>query len=368
MAVAAQIVDEGHKEAPNRDLIAAKRAELSRLTAASSSLTTQRMLGFAEGAWNRERLHTLAWSMAREKAKAAPDENQIAQWKAEMKALMARPDDPNNRYLDFARFGVANEVTAHIIAELRKDTPDMQRVHELQASYNRIFDELGAPYNSPHREDTRETFRLLNELPASLQEAAQRNDTERVSNLEEQRINLLNALANSNYQYGDPLITVEAPADARGVVAVMPDGTTKNLRYEAAAHRWEARFEVPEYSQSGAHEIVIIVLQRDGTRRRLTLRFQVDVTAPRGVGSARNVAKNGHQKWRLEARGDSDTARVAALLPWNARVELEPSAQDKTLFFAIVAPPQDFTGAPRVTFVLTDRAHNRTQITVALAP
>ncbi len=175
---------------------------------------------------------------------------------------------------------------------------------------------------------------------------------------------------NQNWgQGGDPLILVEAPADAQQVVAILPDGSVKQLVFDARTKRWEARFDVPMSAREGVFEITVVVVARDGARRLMTLHFNVDVTAPRGEARARNATSG---KWHLEVQGDKDTARVSALLPSGKKVELKPSAQDGRRFLAVVdapqnAPSHDAAASQAVTYILTDRAHNRTQITVDLS-
>ncbi|HEY0074388.1 MAG TPA: hypothetical protein VGB77_09820, partial [Abditibacteriaceae bacterium] len=84
---------------------------------------------------------------------------------------------------------------------------------------------------------------------------------------------------------------------------------------------------------------------------------------PQGQGTAYSA----DEKLRLEVSGDKDTARVSAILPWNEKVHLAASTQNPQRFFAIVEPPAAWQGrALQVTYLLTDRAHNRTVITVDL--
>ncbi len=115
---------------------------------------------------------------------------------------------------------------------------------------------------------------------------------------------------------GDPLISVEAPADAAQVVAVFPGGETKKLVWNADSQKWEVRFDVPTHANEGAYTVSIIVVFENGTRQHLTMRFHVDVTAPQGKAKALIVGKDGNTPaWRLEIDGDEDTARVLAILP-----------------------------------------------------
>ncbi|HVF84863.1 MAG TPA: hypothetical protein VM821_02690, partial [Abditibacteriaceae bacterium] len=114
---------------------------------------------------------------------------------------------------------------------------------------------------------------------------------------------------------------------------------------------------------------------KNGARLSWVLRYRVDMTAPQGQGTAQMVqasANGASRTLRLELQTGSDTTRVSALLPWGEKVELKPSNIHAHRFFALVTPPASPDGAtsPRqgddfsVTYILTDRAHNRASITV----
>lgn len=165
---------------------------------------------------------------------------------------------------------------------------------------------------------------------------------------------------------GDPLITIDAPADARRVVALMPGGEIKPLVWNPVTSRWEVRFDIPGYAAQGDYAITAVFVLADGTRHSLTLHYRVDTTAPQVLG--RTARRNGGSQVQLTLEADPDTARVTALMPWGERVELTPSEADPHLFAGHTTLPADFahSDAP-VTYVVTDRAHNRTQITVDMS-
>jgi hypothetical protein len=163
---------------------------------------------------------------------------------------------------------------------------------------------------------------------------------------------------------GDPLISIEAPAGAQQVIAVMPGGEIKRLVYNAVSSRWEARFDIPAYASEGEYAIAIVIVLADGSRRTQTVRYHVDLTAPAGLAAARSVVGSG-PAIRLEVQGSDDTARVKAVVPWGI-VELKAGSIPHH-FFALVSIPAGQTGSARaITYVLTDRAHNRTTMTVDL--
>ena len=171
------------------------------------------------------------------------------------------------------------------------------------------------------------------------------------------------------FRTGDPLIEVEAPADALGVTALLPEGIVKKLLFNAQSRKWEARFDIPTHAAEGEYSITIIVLRKDGSRTNWILRYRVDMTAPSGQGAAQIVGANTARTLRLELQAASDTTRVSALLPWGEKIDLAPSKNRAKTFFALVPLPASLIKTAsfkdiRVTYILTDGAHNRTSITV----
>src|SRR5262249_9921003 len=133
---------------------------------------------------------------------------------------------------------------------------------------------------------------------------------------------------------GDPLIRVEAPADARQVVALLPGGEVKRLAPAPESECWEAHFDIPAYAAEGEYRVTVIVVLADGRRQVLALRYRVDRTPPTGAGRvlARSAAQHEGRTVRLEIEADLDTARVAALLPWGERAELKPASSPTNCF------------------------------------
>jgi hypothetical protein len=166
---------------------------------------------------------------------------------------------------------------------------------------------------------------------------------------------------------GDPLIRVLAPADAVQVIALMPGAEIKRLLFDPERGEWLARFDIPTYAAEGDYIVRVVIVLKDGSRKTLRLRYRVDTTAPKGAAHSRFDA-GPLPKLHLELDADEDTARVAALLPWGDRVELAPLTGQEKRFSAIEAVPDAYRGRDvAVTFILTDRAHNRTTLTVDMS-
>ena len=78
---------------------------------------------------------------------------------------------------------------------------------------------------------------------------------------------------------GDPLLTVDAPADARSVIAVYPWGDTVQMRWDDHRQRWYDRFLVPRDVADGPIEIVIFIYEADGSISRRVEQMFVDSEA-----------------------------------------------------------------------------------------
>jgi hypothetical protein len=192
------------------------------------------------------------------------------------------------------------------------------------------------------------------------------SDPAQLKSLNDQRAEIMAQQKKLIARMGDPLISVQAP-DAVSVVALMPDGQIKQLVFDAQKNRWEARFDIPAGAAEDEYTIQIIVVRKDGSRQMLQMHYSVDLTPPAGNAQMKVIDKNysGQKVLRLEVQTDDNAARVSALLPWNAKVELMPSENTSNQFFALTPVPEGYGKSTfPVTFVLTDKAHNRAEITV----
>ena len=164
------------------------------------------------------------------------------------------------------------------------------------------------------------------------------------------------------YGGGDPLLQIDAPADARSVVAIMPNGEIKPLEWRAQNKRWEANFDIPMDTRADSYLVTIVIVEKDGKRRVMKLRYRVDGQAPTGRAQIQLGAGAG-SALQLEVSASDDVSRVVALLPWGDRLVLR--RQTNGAFATQVALPAtwDKPSVP-VRFILVDKAHNRTEINV----
>ena len=328
------------------------------------------MLDLIEG-----KMQDLAGEVVRESHGASPDQARIAERKSRMTRLERISKISAREYLESAEGSALDDelwsARDRLDSEIEREKPNEPRLKRLREDHGRLVREAKAGGDEDKEAVTYDegidevidlrlqSSKLASEIAAAKTsgEAAKAGDLEKRKEQIDADFNKRWHKLNTRWG-GDPLISVEAPADALQVVALMPDGEVKTLVYNAESARWEARFDTPIYAPEGDYVITIIVVLKDGTRKQLTLRYRIDTTPPKGAGTSVML----DNKLRLEIDADEDTARVAALLPWGELVRMRKSAEPGR--FSVTVPvPDEFAGkSVAVTFILTDSAHNRTAI------
>lgn len=253
--------------------------------------------------------------------------------------------------------GELAELRGKIMGEYRKPHPDYAQLETWQHRFALLY---GSTLLDPRLNFWRAHF-ASQKLEAQTTAAEKAGDQTKLAKLQTARNqNSRNAYFVNNI--GDPPIYVSAPANAKNVVAVMPNGQVKTLDYNAGAKRWEGNYDVPTTTADGLYTIQIVIVNADNSRRRYGIQFRVDTAAPRGTGLVAS-APDAPQLVRFQVEHGGDVARVSALLPWGEKVALLPSTSVGHRFFATVkAPPQYAGKAIKVTYILVDRAHNLTTI------
>ena len=169
------------------------------------------------------------------------------------------------------------------------------------------------------------------------------------------------------YGGGDPLLQISAPADAQSVIAIMPNGEIKPLEWRTATKRWETNFDIPMDTRADSYLVTIIIVDKNGARHSLKVRYRVDAQAPKGDAKIQLKAnadgKAQGSNLQLEVSADDDTTRVVALLPWGERLVLR-RGQDGAFATQVELPVSWDKPSVPIRFILIDRAHNRTELKV----
>jgi hypothetical protein len=353
-----ELVEARYKNQANSSRTRQTRRKLQRL-ARASRLPVQEYLQMAEEQRALQTLQKAGEELGQEVVEGREDSQRAEELRKYIEQTLQRQPQWKNYGYDWrprwAYKARAHETAYQLAQEKAKQQPDAQRLARLQEELSELATHGG---NSPE---------AYLEWEQRLVEAKQPPTKAREYFM----------------RPGDPLISIDAPRDVQSVVALLPGGEVKRLVWSDIAGKWEARFDIPNYANEGQYLITVIIVAKDGTRRQMTLRYHVDVTAPQGNGRAllatqpqtpQSTLKGDSEpaktpsKLRLELDAGADTTRVFALLPWGDKAELKPSTQKEHRFFALIAVPPAWTGrVEAVTYVLTDKAHNRTSIAVDVA-
>ncbi|MHB9109631.1 MAG: VIT domain-containing protein [Armatimonadota bacterium] len=347
-----------HKE--NGAEAASLRRRVERLAKARGSEPTRTI---------NEALDNYAYDIGKELAiethSANPDHARIQRLEAELqrvgKATGSSMDEIRKGAEQNWAYHEVERVRDQLYTEVSRTSPDPARVKRLEERF-RMCSRLA--HGSDNSNDTRlERIKVNAELERVERQLRQGGDSVDLNALHTRLTELKKSAEELRARMGDPLISVEAPADARQVIALLPHGEIKKMEYNTGAQRWEARFDIPAYTPSGAYVITIIIVRRDGTRSLVKFTYHVDLTPPSGEGRAQ-VVSDLLPVLRLAVDASPDTARVMALLPWGARAELAPASTPDRFFALVPIPDGQQVDAQAVTFVLTDKAHNRISYTV----
>lgn len=333
------------------------------------------MLAETEASWLSQQSEKLLSSIIEEQSALHPDQNKIAAAQARLQALEAKTDYNTQRtaqWLEGRQPQVFESVLNHLREVRKQANPDAKLVADLETRvialqpYDAYFYHSWGGWSGGRKpNDPKEYGKLRVERIAVRaqreQSTGRLKQTPNDDALRRQIVELERRENELTVRMGDPLIAVTAPRNCRQVIALLPSGEIKPLFFNAHNKRWEARFDVPTYTREGTYKIMVIVVAANGTRQRLSMTFHVDLTAPRGAGT---VKKQG-SALQLSLETAPGTDRVEALLPWGARLDLKRAG---TTFFASAPLPDGWNRASKVTFVLTDAAHNRTHVEVDFAP
>ena len=245
--------------------------------------------------------------------------------------------------------GRSHELAYSIEAERAKTTPDANRIAQLEAQLS-------------------VTAAKTNSNPGGYLDWEKRRVAEKQGpvKVEDYRYRVAGLDPSAfprGYGAGDPLLQISAPADARSVIAIMPNGEIKPLEWREATKRWEANFDIPMGTRADSYLVTIVIVDTTGKRHTLKMRYRVDGQAPQGNAKIQLGAGAQSSDLNLEVSASDDVSRVVALLPWGERLVLR---RDKNGAFAtkVALPTTWEKPSVPIRFILIDTAHNRTELNV----
>lgn len=163
------------------------------------------------------------------------------------------------------------------------------------------------------------------------------------------------ALSRSAMPPGDPLLSVRAPADAVQVTAFFPFGLVKDLRYDAAAERWQVRFLVPKGVVDGVYQARVVIVRADGRVEVAEVPYTIDSAAPDFVAQVVSVA--GGLRLRVQTREAAQRVVAALVGAPQTRVELVDAGDGMVFEGALPLP----AGAYQLRLVVCDLARNEAE-------
>jgi hypothetical protein len=361
-----------------------RRRQSKNLSDSDKAQTAQDVIAQAEASYVGRTTARLYSLVGAEKSLPHPDAENIARLQADIEKYSAKISPAGRELLakrpqHYGYYGsMLDSIRDLLVQEHRKDAPDEARLKEIEARLIELEKKdwyvearkSGSYTNLPPITDVEEYGRERAErirvrvqgekLDAQLKSTPPPSDA---AVLKAQRMALAMREKELTVRMGDPLIRVLAPRDALQVVAIFADGQIKNLRFDAESQEWQARFDVPSYSAEAEHSIRLIAVLKNGVRQYRNFSYRVDLTPPRaGVLNAATSAA----QLNLEVGVDDDVARVEAILPWGERVALKTAPEGNRFSATIAIPDNGNAAKPVVSFVLTDRAHNRTVVTTEI--
>ncbi|MBM4355496.1 MAG: VWA domain-containing protein, partial [Deltaproteobacteria bacterium] len=159
---------------------------------------------------------------------------------------------------------------------------------------------------------------------------------------------------------GDPVLSVDAPEDARSVVAYFPFGLVKRLRYDAVRQHWSARFLVPRDVPDGLYEIRVHIVERSGVSRWKNVSYHIDSSAPEFETEIPESAAPGCEI-PIEVDPLEAVLEVYAYVPGTpeSKVVLTSNPDTGTWYGRVRMPDRFPEGPVTVRIVVRDLARNR---------
>jgi Ca-activated chloride channel family protein len=162
------------------------------------------------------------------------------------------------------------------------------------------------------------------------------------------------SLSRSVMPPGDPVLTVEAPADARLVTAYFPFGLVKDLHYDPFVARWQTRFLVPKIVADGEYQVPVTILHADGRLETVTAHYRIDGRAP----DFDLTVTPGPGGVTVRVHGAETLRRVTVALVDDPRVRVELTTGGERTFAGWLPLP---AGTHRLRVVVADEARNEAE-------
>lgn len=159
---------------------------------------------------------------------------------------------------------------------------------------------------------------------------------------------------------GDPVLTVDAPAEALKVVAYFPFGLVKRMKFDEIRGEWNVRFLVPRNVADGLYAIRVLIVHDDGHLEWRTIEYYIDGTAPEFEVSIPATAAAG-ETIRIEVDPFETVAEVFMTVPDlnDSRIDLHLDVETGRYVTDLTLPTTFPEGPVTVRIIVRDKARNR---------
>jgi hypothetical protein len=286
---------------------------------------------------------------------ANPDEERVEEARQKLVEIhkeVGIAEPPHIKPYNPAELDEEGKVRAALLTERRKTTPDTSRIATLEKQLTDLTIERRSESYGYSTDATVYAKARIETIGVEV-EIDQLEKLPQTTAVKSKIVALSSRQKALHARMGDPLLSLDAPQNAKMVVAKFTDGTIKPLVWNWSTSRWEVRFDIPGDAKNGKWDISVTVLYADGKREEKTVSVTVDMTPPTATSKLTQLPDG---RWRLDVFATADTSRVTAFTP-------EPTAllagEKPGAFYLLLdaAPPQN------LRIILTDKAHNRTEIT-----
>jgi Ca-activated chloride channel family protein len=161
---------------------------------------------------------------------------------------------------------------------------------------------------------------------------------------------------------GDPVLSLQAPADAQQVVAYFPFGLAKRLSWDAFRQRWSVRFLVPRDVADGEYKVRVRIVHADGSQQWTEITYAIDASAPELAVAADELAIPGEQ-FHITVDPQEPVREVFAYLTAHKQSRVELKLDTETGLYAgdLAIPATLDRDELTIRIVARDLARNRVE-------
>ncbi|MCS7024714.1 MAG: VIT and VWA domain-containing protein [Bryobacteraceae bacterium] len=157
---------------------------------------------------------------------------------------------------------------------------------------------------------------------------------------------------------GDPILRIKTDPSIVSVTAVFPFGLVKKLRYLESEEIWQTRFLAPVDLKDGAHEVRVILRDRQGRVYRESKTFVIVSQPPVVRVKLDKTQYRRGEAVQLQVTASAHTRTIIARMIGASPAYLRWNEQRKSNTGTLIVPSHLPAGKYRITVLAEDFAHN----------